>query len=132
MPHRRRHARCDGDQRGNTVFGPLLTPSSVGVTPSPALKGSFRNTARPRRSPALRRRGRPLYPHSAAGRPLTAGAGVGGRLAVFDDGQGGAKSAPPAIHQVTAAVKGSGTPLWSTRPRVRWSQRGRFRPSGTT
>src|SRR5450759_3166559 len=97
MSHRRRHARGDGDQRGNTFVGPLLTPSSVGVTPSPPLKWSFRNTARPRRSPALRRRGRPLCPHSAVGRPLTAGSGVGGRLPVFDGGPGGARGAPPAI-----------------------------------
>src|ERR1035437_1990121 len=76
------------------------------VTPSPALKWSFRNTARLRRSPALRRRGRPLYPHSAVGRSLTAGSGVGGRLPVFDGGPGGARGGPPAIEQGPREVKG--------------------------
>jgi hypothetical protein len=51
---------------------------------------------------------------------------------VFDGGPGGARGAPPAIDQVTAEVKASGATLWSTRTRTRWSQRGRFRPSGTT
>src|ERR1035437_881416 len=58
-PHRRRSALGVMDRYGDTVGGLLLIPSRFGVTPSPALKWSFRNTARPRRSPAPRRRVRP-------------------------------------------------------------------------
>src|SRR5450759_5668982 len=75
-PHRRRSALGVMDRYGDMVGGLLLISSRFGVTPSPAVKGSLRNTARPRRSPALRRRGRPLCPRSASGRPLTAGAGA--------------------------------------------------------
>src|ERR1035437_3975516 len=131
-PHRRRSALGVMDRYGDTVGGLLLIPSLFGVTPGPAVKGSFRNTARPRRSPALRRRVRPLCPHSALGRPLTAGSGVGVRLPALDGGSGGARGAPPAIDQVTAEVKASGATLSSTTTRTRWSQRGRFRPSGST
>jgi hypothetical protein len=60
---------------------------------------SLRNTARPRRSPARRRRGRPLCPRSAHGRPLTAAAGARNRAYANDDGKGGAASSPPAINR---------------------------------
>jgi hypothetical protein len=59
---------------------------------------SLRKTARPRRSPARRRRGRPLCPRSAHGRPLTAAAGARNRAYANDDGKrrGGKR---PTRHQ---------------------------------
>jgi hypothetical protein len=59
---------------------------------------SLRNTARSRRSPARRRRGRPLCPRSAHGRPLTAAAGARNRAYANDDGKrrGGKR---PTRHQ---------------------------------
>src|SRR5664279_2631754 len=96
-PHRRRSALGVMDRYGDTVGGPLLISSSVGVTPGPAVKGHCGI----RLVPGDRR-------HSGAGvglyiltlallAPLTAGTGVGNPLSAIDDGPGGAKSAPPAI-----------------------------------
>ena len=49
---------------------PLLPVGSFHTASS--RQSSLRNTARPQRSPASRRRARPLCPRSAVGRPLTA------------------------------------------------------------
>jgi len=55
---------------GNPVGGPVRPFGWFHTVAS--RQTSLRNTARPRRSPARRRRGRPLCPRSAFGRPLTA------------------------------------------------------------
>ena len=75
--------------------------SSVGATPSPAVKGRCGI----RLDPGGRRHagaGVSLDdPRSASGRPLTTDTGVGGRLLALDGGPGGTKGAPPpAIDQV--------------------------------
>jgi hypothetical protein len=80
------------------VGGLFLIPSRFGVTPRPAVKGHCGIRLDPRRSPARRRRGRPLCPRLASGRPLTAALGAGNALPAIDDAPGGAKSAPPVIN----------------------------------
>jgi len=74
--HRRRSAL--GAKGAGIAATRFVVPfyASSGVTPS-SRQSSLRNTAHPRRSPARRRRGRPLCPRSAVGRPLTAGDCVG-------------------------------------------------------
>ena len=90
----------------------------------------LRNTARPRRSPARRHRGRPVCPRSAFGRSLTAGSGVGGRLSALDGGPGGARGAPPAINQMTIGGNAARHRIVVARTRTRWPQFGRIRASG--
>jgi len=64
---------------GTSTEPPLLTHFIGWCHTAASPPRSFRNTPRPRRSPARRRRGRPLCPRSAGGRPLTAGVCVGNR-----------------------------------------------------
>jgi hypothetical protein len=104
-------ARRDGSVRGHGWWAPLgLLPVRCHTVTS--RQRSLRNTARPRRSPARRRRGRPLCPRSASGRPLTAALGVGNALPAIDDAPGGAKSAPPVINHKEKKP-------WQTPPRSR-------------
>ena len=62
-------ARRDELVRGHGWWTPF-DPFPVRCHTVASRQRSLRNTARPRRSPARRRRGRPLCPRSASGRPF--------------------------------------------------------------
>ena len=99
-PRRRHRSALSVIGGGAAVLFADRVRSSVGATPSPAVKGRCGI----RLDPGGRRHAGAGVglddPRSASGRPLTAGSGMEWRLPALDGGPGGTKGAPPAIDQV--------------------------------